>query len=544
MMRLVSPFSRFARSVSPIEVRLFCGWAVALTLVEIVGRRSTSDFLDVLSMFAICLLGFLTTRLHSRHHLQSVASVAELSRILLNSYHRLTLEVGVDLAKSPPLPRKIPPNLKGSVFFSTLIVGGVAFLTPSFPSGARALLSAHFYLLLLALEGLIWTCLALGIAVYSLFIYARLHDWLVERHVGQQPRSIQTEARATAAVFIVMLGSAIVLPLWWSLSAHILLLTVVCIASLLSSPGLELTWRDRSGGLTQVYDGRWMVWSKSVLSLMVAIAATIVAAGECLTSASISPYQGTAPVTVFLGRLFAWTALGGNCVVTYFVLRFAALGMLFHGRGFWSVRRPAVVDVDRRSEIQCRREILRPLQKLFRRAARQKGNRGTGIWITLQHWFVLGLSRDSNSDETFDRETTLMDEIVGPPYFQVFTGRSRRHFQRMTDALKVDLIFVENGVSFQRLVRVLRMMFEIYDVHGGRQRAEEMHFTGLPGVRVLIHNFDLSDTPRHGRANYPEPDYEDVGRARILHVFKDRGETDIETPVPKSWEGTPVLSGV
>ena len=88
------------------------------------------------------------------------------------------------------------------------------------------------------------------------------------------------------------------------------------------------------------------------------------------------------------------------------------------------------------------------------------------------------------------------------------------------------------------------MMFEIYDVHGGRQRAEEMHFTGLPGVRVLIHNFDLSDTPRHGRANYPEPDYEDVGRARILHVFKDRGETDIETPVPKSWEGTPVLSGV
>jgi hypothetical protein len=88
------------------------------------------------------------------------------------------------------------------------------------------------------------------------------------------------------------------------------------------------------------------------------------------------------------------------------------------------------------------------------------------------------------------------------------------------------------------------MMFEIYDVYGGRQRAEEKHFTGLPGIRVLFHDFDLSDSQHHGHDRYPEPDYEHVGRARILHVFKDRGEAEDDAPVPESWEGKPVFSGV
>ena len=87
-------------------------------------------------------------------------------------------------------------------------------------------------------------------------------------------------------------------------------------------------------------------------------------------------------------------------------------------------------------------------------------------------------------------------------------------------------------------------MFEIYDVHGGGKRAEELHFTGLPGVRVLFHDFDLCDSPQHGRDHYPEPDYEHVGRARILHVFKDRGEARDDAPVPESWEGIPVATGL
>ena len=77
---------------------------------------------------------------------------------------------------------------------------------------------------------------------------------------------------------------------------------------------------------------------------------------------------------------------------------------------------------DRRSEIQSRREIVRRLHVLFRRAARQQGIRETGLWIGLQHWFILGLSRDNDDSEGFDRETTVFDDIIGPPYYQFFTA--------------------------------------------------------------------------------------------------------------------------
>jgi hypothetical protein len=161
----------------------------------------------------------------------------------------------------------------------------------------------------------------------------------------------------------------------------------------------------------------------------------------------------------------------------------------------------------------------------------------------LQHWFVLGLSRDDEGDATDDRETTALDGIVGPPYHSVFAPEARYHFRQITTALEIDLIFVESGLTFRRLVRVLRVMFEIYDVHGGRQRAEERHFVGLPGTRVIIHDYDLTSARSHGRETYPEPDYQQIGRARILHVFKDRGEVEEFEPVPGSREGAPVFSG-
>jgi hypothetical protein len=114
----------------------------------------------------------------------------------------------------------------------------------------------------------------------------------------------------------------------------------------------------------------------------------------------------------------------------------------------------------------------------------------------------------------------------------------------MAMALEIDLIFVEHGLTFRRLSRVLRVLFETYDMYGGRQRAEERHFVGLPGTRVVIHNYDQTNPGSHGRKNYPEPEYQEIGRARILHVFKDREETEQFEPVPDSREGAPVLTGV
>ncbi|MFN0053777.1 MAG: hypothetical protein ACKV0T_16480 [Planctomycetales bacterium] len=60
----------------------------------------------------------------------------------------------------------------------------------------------------------------------------------------------------------------------------------------------------------------------------------------------------------------------------------------------------------------------------------------------------------------------------------------------------------------------------------------------------MIHDIDMSALPEFEQSGYPEPDYAEVGRARILHVFKDRGETSEWEPAPRDFERIPVLSGV
>jgi hypothetical protein len=109
-------------------------------------------------------------------------------------------------------------------------------------------------------------------------------------------------------------------------------------------------------------------------------------------------------------------------------------------------------------------------------------------------------------------------------------------------ATRVDLVFIEDGVSFKRLRRVLRVLFEVYDVHAGRRPAEEVDFRGLPGTRVVIHDFQF-DEPYQSRT-YPEPKYEFLGRARILHVFKDRGGQEEQLESPFDMDRSPAPMGV
>jgi hypothetical protein len=543
-MQLAFRLVRAARRLSSVEAWLGCGWLVFMAVLEIAGQRFTSDFADAAALLGVSVLVYMTRMVHRRRNLRFVTSIGMGLRFVSHAFWLSTVEIGVDLTRSPPLPRGIPLKWPLLLVILTLLVSGLIIVAPAFPSATRTVLAAHFYLACLVLEGMLWLVLVFGILVHSFLAWGRLHDWLVERHRDQQPRSIRTEVRATLAMFALLIGAAAVLPLWIPLAVHALFLVTACAALLASSPGLELVWRYRGGGSVRVFDGRWLVWMTCVGSGLFAIALIVIAGGESLWEGPLFLLLKAAPITTLLGRMFAWISIGGNFVAVYYAVLYAALGILFNARRFGNVRGPATAPEDRRSEIQSRREIVRRLQVLFRRAARQQGIRGTGLWIGLQHWFILGLSRDNDESEGFDRETTVFDDIIGPPYYQFFTSAARRHFQRITRALQVDLVFVENGVGFRRFVRVLRMMFEIYDVHGGRTRAEERHFTGLPGVRVLFHDFDLCDSPRHGRDHYPEPDYEHVGRARILHVFKDRGEAADDAPVPESWEGIPVATGL
>jgi hypothetical protein len=123
----------------------------------------------------------------------------------------------------------------------------------------------------------------------------------------------------------------------------------------------------------------------------------------------------------------------------------------------------------------------------------------------------------------------MINEKIGPAYHRAFP-RLARHLARVAmRSLHIDLIFVEDSVTFRRFSRVMRRLFELYDRQNGKP-VEDRHFTGLPGTRVLIYEFQF-DNPFESDT-YPEPKFTTLGRARILLVFRDRSEQEelLETP--------------
>ena len=73
--------------------------------------------------------------------------------------------------------------------------------------------------------------------------------------------------------------------------------------------------------------------------------------------------------------------------------------------------------LDRRDEIQLRRQFFRALAKLFRRASAFKSPGGGGLWLAPQWWFIEGLGREDSEGS----EDTVAPPLVGVS--EVRTGR-------------------------------------------------------------------------------------------------------------------------
>ena len=197
----------------------------------------------------------------------------------------------------------------------------------------------------------------------------------------------------------------------------------------------------------------------------------------------------------------------------------------------------------RRCETQHRRILISALEKLFKRAARQKFQQGEGFWVGPQHWFLLGLCRDSHEEDLDFREGTILSQTIGLPYHRILPPETRYHFERVMQDVQIDLIFVEDGVGFRGLRRALHAIYQIQEVFGSQCQVTEHHFRGLPGVRAILHEFTL-DNP-YISSKYPEPDYTDLARGRILHLFKDRGRDLDVSDVPTDVTSNPLsLVGV
>jgi len=557
--RWTQQLARGLRALSPGEAVVWASWLGLLLSIETLGGRFNDRWFDLgagLSLLGWCLITFLV---HNTRPLQFVSWMLQLFPSKKWLRHNLGFEWGVDLRRTPPLRRCLPPAwTKVAVALLAFTVLTVAAVL-AFPAGVREQIVPTLYLAFLVP----WTVtlgLSMFLASVMLFvIWAEIHDRAVTHFDLQGERPVHGEVVMMLVCTTFLLLAGLVLPLWIPLIGMACVALGVTVGLFLTSDDLVLVWRQEHRGRSGSFDGRLFIWFQAVAAIAVLANLTLLLGGgrelpflgEWRLSTVFSPRALSDPARI-LTRITTWVALGGSLAVGLDALQLALQGIWYHPRrmtgGEGQALAPSAAFETRRPvEIRCRRQLTRGLEHLFKRAARRRLPANSGLLLGLQHWFVSGLRTDANEDYLHDRDATVFDGIIGRPFHKIFTRLTRFHFWQITSALEIDLIYIERTVSFKRFVKVLRQMFEIYDMHGGTVRAEDLHFQGLTGVRVIIHDIAAGtiQPPEYKNSrleHYPEPEYKELDRARVLHVFRERQESDVETPTPGETNWAPDLS--
>ena len=577
------------------------GWFTLLVVgslvgLEIVGRFTTSDVHDGLA--AVTLLGVLATvaMRHRRDPLPWVSRITGWGKRVVATAVWLRYKHGLDLRGTPPLPRRTTRIVWG-LAGALIVWGELASLTwLLFPDGWRTVGLHSSYVIYLVGLTLLWALL-LACTFVGVYVPVKVIDHMLRGWVGDTDRR---GAEVAAVVFYAILVSAIA----WVVppTAVLVVCLVVAVGAGVAywprgTDGAAILWR--AGPSEPVY----AVPLHRVLAIMTGLIALLLV-DVLLTACGgrlfgFNGAEATMPVTDLLGAVAAWVIPG---IIVVAGVRLWAARRLDPARQVppkvhisgrdpqarhlaarairawgWNVqveprlrengtvglevveaeqsqatefdpRWPLQVSVadltagevkqrlDRRDEIQVRRQFFRGLAKLFKRASAFKSPGGGGYWLAPHWWFFDGLGRE-DSDSS---EEDVSPPLVGPPYHRILPARSRQQLYRVLRATKVDMIFIEDGVSYRKLEKVLRVLLELYDVHGGTRKAEELHFRGLPKVRVMIHDYEPGNPFRS--EDYPEPKFDDLSRVRVLHVFRDRGgeEEEVEQPFDFSWTPAPV----
>lgn len=506
-----------------------------LVIAEVVGRFAENDVVD---LFVLGMVLFFLGVAHAIKKFGFIAAGVQALKRFGNTLVHQDFELGVDFRGQPAIPRKFPQPL-GRII---VIVGVLNLLLVPvlfhMPTGLRELLQPRLYLLYLALLGMMWFS-ALMMGLISCFVaYACIRDAFVMAYRKQPKRNRKAEFITLIVCSLLLASAIILLPPELPVCLALSVLLFVTLTHVATSQGFVLLWRGKESEAVHSLDGRWYSWCAGMQVSLCLLLLMLVTNGQTIVLGHAVIATSKMPFTLLMGQVYNWLAIPGLLGIAVASARFTRLGIVFNP--LRQLRQRGDKPVAREWEIQQRRQLMKGLKFLFKRKARLSADDGTGVWIGLQHWYITGMSRDQKED---DAEATTIDHMIGPPYYRVFSRASRLHFWEICKATKVDLILVEDGITFRRFTRVIRMLFEIYDIHGGEQPAEELHFTGLPGVRVVLHEFDLAFNEELDVTDYPEPDYNQIARGRILHIFKDRGEVEEFDPLPPAFDYVPDLVG-
>ncbi len=581
--------------------------AIAMVLAtEAFGRTLDSDIGDAVVIMTLVMLVVTFGFLYQLKQLRWIGWLWHPLREALPRLKSLTFEAGVDLRESPPIPSRVPPILvQANVTLFAAILFTAAWLVWN-PVDPRFFARNIFYVGYASGLGLLWLASLASIALMVFMPAAHIHDLFVTNSPVPR-RNVRVELLCMTGYFALVVAMGIALPEWVPTAVIAVTLVVGLLAPWIPPRRrLTLLWRDRR--TSEVFSMQWPIHLSLVDGIVVMpflciallglgplslggeafqtlpitrglghVSAWLAAAGLSFMT-TLYFIQGwslrrhdpamPAPTSIYVTNEVDQATreqIGAIARQAKWRVRFAPeaarpfdVGIevvppptprIDFGRPRWplpisceALELPELQHLlRRRDEIQRRRVLMRRLRTILGRAARRKYRSGTGYWVAPHYWFVSALTRD-RYEEGLHGEGTMVMDILPPLYHRAIGRPARHHLARVCHALEVDLIFLEDGVGFRGLRRVLRAMFEHYDVHGGRQRIEEMHLAGLRGLKVIVHEFEL-DQPWE-KKSYPEPDFEDLGRARIVHVFRDRGESsEIYDPTSVDRSVFPVAVG-
>jgi hypothetical protein len=569
--------------------------------LELFGRTTNSDIHDTVgSVVFLMILAGIAIR-HRANPIGWVKWLGARTWFLARFGDRFKVDFGPDLRCTPPIPRGYPSAFYYLVAIF-LVWGGLASLTWwALPQGWRDPVVTVSYIGYLSMMSVLWGLLFvayLGGIYFPIMLFTRLAN---PGSKGEAKLNRRQLVFFTTYVVSTVTASWL-LPLWPMLAfAWAFWVATLFINLLPTRPTVvQLLWRNPRTRRIRSMTMRRLILGICTLSVMLLTCLVMTAAGGNVLGHA--EHTNTMRLTAFLGNCLAWLIPGllissaafvylgyrGDTARRYNPSAFLEgipeqlekpIAKLFERRGWeidfdgyspedvrlkivppdrsqakefdpkWPLE-VCVADLDdpmlfdrliRRQEIQLRRLLLRGLEKLFDSAKGRKFNGGCGFWVAPHWWFIPGMTRDEVIGG--DEEPSFLTEVIGPTYVELFSMTIRRYTFQLLRSLQVDLIFVEDGIGYKKVKRVLRSLFEIYDKSAGQKRAEDVHFAGMTNVRVMFHNFDVQE-PFRPSIIYPEPRFTPVGRLRVMHIFKDRGEDELFADLPFEFNETPIPTGL
>lgn len=580
----------YGRWFTPSIIVLFAG-------LEMYGRKASSDVHDTVGALVFMMI---LAVISIRHRANPIGWVKRLGAIMwhISKFaERYRIEFGPDLKCNPPLPNRLPFIYYGIVLALIAWISVVSLIWGYSPFGWRPLMVQISYIGYLAGMSILWGLLfiaSMGGVYFPIMLLTRL-----ARGEGQADFNMSRRQLIFLIVYLASTtGAAWYLPTWppmlFALSAWIVTFVLQLIPS--ARPSVQLLWRHPLG--THVYSipPRRFISAMTGFTVLFLTAIVMTASGGSLFGTT-SEFSWM-PLTIVLGNWLAWLTPG----LISSILAFVVLNWLNDpaGKHLTTISLPnvptdlqeritkaaaqhdcvmrfdhpqpndvslrmvpeqqsEVLEFDpkwplavsytdllghlvydrasRRDVIQLRRQLLKGFEQLFHGAKNRHSPGGCGYWFAPHLWFVAGLTRDEVNG--VDEEPALMMEMIGPRYAEVFSLPTRQYIHAMLKGLQIDLIFLEDGVTARSMKRVWRMLFDLADkAPNGERRAEDNHFHGLTKIRVIFHDFDIDEPFKSSK--YPEPKFSPLGRLRVMHVFKDRGDHEELSDMPNNFDATPI----